>query len=68
MTIRVFAAATIALMLVACSDQGTNTSDPVNNTPASGPVPAPADADPTPQTGSGGQSPVVEPSGNEKRQ
>lgn len=65
--IRVFAASTIALMLVACSDQGSNTNDPVNNTPASGPVTAPADADPTPQTGSGGQSPVVAPSGTEKR-
>ena len=60
-------AVSVALFLGACSDQGSNTNDPIDNTPASGPAGAPADSDPTPQTGSGGPSPVEAPSGNEKR-
>lgn len=67
MTIRGIAAVSVALLLAACSDQGSNTKDPIDNTPASGPTAAPTDNDPTPQTGSGGPSPVEAPSGIEKR-
>ncbi len=67
MIMRNIAAVSVALLLAACSDQGSNTSDPIDNTPASGPTAAPTDRDPTPQSGSGGQSPVEAPSGNEKR-
>ncbi|CAD7039502.1 hypothetical protein REJC140_00759 [Pseudorhizobium endolithicum] len=56
------------LLLSACGDGGNNSqSDPVDNTPASGATSAPADQDPTPQTGTGGQSPVESPAGTEKR-
>ena len=67
MIIRGIAAVSVALLLAACSDQGSNTNDPIDNTPASGPTAAPTDIDPTPQTGSGGPSPVEAPSGIEKR-
>ncbi len=52
------------VLLSACSDSGESQNDPVDNTPAqqSGAT-APADRDPTPQTGTGGQSPVTSPSG-----
>ncbi|MGW9229587.1 membrane lipoprotein lipid attachment site-containing protein [Pseudorhizobium sp. NPDC055634] len=61
-------AITTVILLAGCSDGGNNQSDPVDNTPASGPTaPAQTDADPTPQTGSGGQSPVDSSSGTEKR-
>jgi hypothetical protein len=59
---------TAGLLLSACSDGGNNQSQPIDNTPTGGAAaPAQTDADPTPQTGSGGQSPVESPTGTEKR-
>ncbi|CAD7031951.1 hypothetical protein RHAB21_01934 [Pseudorhizobium halotolerans] len=56
------------LLLSACSDGGNNQSDTVDNTSPGGPAAsAPTDADPTPQTGSGGQSPVDSSTGTVKR-
>jgi hypothetical protein len=56
------------LLLSACGDGGNDSqTDPVDNTPASGASSAPTDQDPTPQTGTGGQSPVESPTGTEKR-
>ena len=58
---------TAGLLLSACSDGGNNQSQPIDNTPPGAAAPAQTDADPTPQTGSGGQSPVESPTGTEKR-
>lgn len=55
-------------LLAACSDSGNSSqNDPIDNTPTSGTSAAPADRDPTPQTGTGGQSPVENQTGTEKR-
>ncbi len=56
------------LLLSACGDGGNESqSDPIDDTPANGTTSAPTDQDPTPQTGTGGQSPVESPTGTEKR-
>lgn len=56
------------VFLAACGEGDSNSqSDPINDDPASSSGSAPTDQDPTPQTGTGGQSPVESPSGTEKR-
>lgn len=53
--------------LAACSDGGNNQNDPIDNTPAGDTATVPTDQDPTPQTGTGGSSPVDSQIGTEKR-
>ena len=58
----------IILLLAGCSEDSSNTNDPINNDPQqSAPSAATTDADPTPQTGTGGQSAVESETGTEKR-
>lgn len=61
---------TVSLLafLTACSGESGSSDEPINNTPAETPGTAPTESDPTPQTGTGGQSPVTgTPTGNENR-
>lgn len=62
---------TISLLafLSACSGEDSSTDDAFDNTSTtSAPGTAPTDRDPTPQSGTGGQSPVDgSPTGTEKR-
>jgi PBP1b-binding outer membrane lipoprotein LpoB len=55
---RVLLTVSMVALLAACSEEGSGTNDVIDNTPAETQGTAPTDRDPTPQTGSGGQSPV----------
>ena len=63
---RIMIALSTILFLAACSDQGSSTDDPINNTPETRPGTAPTDRDPTPQSGTGGESQVESQTGTEK--
>ncbi|MBA4785024.1 hypothetical protein [Pseudorhizobium pelagicum] len=65
---RVLLTISMVAFLAACSEEGSSTNDPIDNTPIDTQGTAPTDRDPTPQTGTGGQSPVDDsPTGTEKR-
>lgn len=56
------------VFLAACGEGDKNSQrDLINDDPAGSSGSVPTDQDPTPQTGTGGQSPVESPSGTEKR-
>jgi hypothetical protein len=66
---RIAMTVSMVVLLAACSNEGSSTDDAFDNTSTtSAPGTAPTDRDPTPQTGTGGQSPVDDsPTGTEKR-
>ena len=56
--IRMLLTVSMIAFLSACSGESNSSDEPMNNTPAETSGTAPTDRDTTPQSGSGGQSPV----------